>query len=99
MPDGFSFIRKASVARAAPMCRLELAEKRQEVTPPVLTVSGPEPRVEAIDGAETDLIDVSAMRGETSVTTNAFVEDPRVQLISRPVVVVKLAVEKIGGER
>jgi YbbR domain-containing protein len=71
----------------------------QEVTPAILTVSGPEPRMEAIAGAETDLIDVSAMKGETSVTTNAFVEDPRVQLISPPVVVVKLAVEKIGGER
>jgi YbbR domain-containing protein len=71
----------------------------QEVNPAILTISGPEPRMEAIAGAETDLIDVSAMRGETSVTTNAFVEDPRVQLISPPVVVVKLAVERIGGDR
>jgi YbbR domain-containing protein len=71
----------------------------QEVTPAILTISGPEPRMEAIAGAETDLIDVSAMRGETSVTTNAFVEDSRVQLISPPMVVVKLAVERIGGDR
>jgi YbbR domain-containing protein len=71
----------------------------QEVAPPVLRISGPEPRMEAIAGAETDLIDVSAMTGETLVRTNAFVEDPRVQFESPPVVVVKLAVERIGGER
>jgi YbbR domain-containing protein len=70
----------------------------QEVAPPVLRISGPEPRMEGIGGAETDLIDVSAMTGETLVRTNAFVEDPRVQFESPPVVVVKLAVERIGGE-
>lgn len=71
----------------------------QEVVPAVLRISGPEPRMEAIGGAETDLIDVSAMTGETLVRTNAFVEDPRVQFESPPVVVVKVAVERIGGER
>lgn len=71
----------------------------EDVAPRVLTISGPEPRMDAIAGAETDLIDVSAMTGETSVRTNAFVEDPRVQFESPPVVVVKVAVERIGGER
>jgi YbbR domain-containing protein len=71
----------------------------EEVAPAVLRVSGPEPRMEAVAGAETDLIDVSAMTGETLVRTNAFVEDPRVQFESPPVVVVKFAVERIGGER
>jgi YbbR domain-containing protein len=71
----------------------------EEVHPAVIIISGPEPRVEATAGAETDLIDVSAMTGEKLVTTNAFVEDPRVQFESPPVVVVKLAVEKMGGAR
>jgi YbbR domain-containing protein len=71
----------------------------QEVDPAVLRISGPAPRMEAIAGAETDLIDVSAMKSETLVRTNAFVEDPRVQFESPPVVVVKLAVERVGGER
>lgn len=65
-----------------------------EPLPDKLRISGPEPRVQSILTANTDLIDVRNVTQTTEVQTNAFVDDPRVQLESRPVVKVKLIVEK-----
>ena len=65
-----------------------------EPLPDKLRISGPEPRVQSILTANTDLIDVRNVTQTTEVQTNVFVDDPRVQLESRPVVKVKLIVEK-----
>ncbi len=68
----------------------------QQIIPGRLSISGPEARVRAIDGAETDLIDVSGMVGTTETKVNAFVADARVQFESPPVVTVRLNIEQIG---
>ena len=65
-----------------------------EPLPDKVRISGPEPRVQSVLTANTDLIDVRNLTETTEVQTNAFVDDPRVQFESRPVVKVKLIVEK-----
>lgn len=69
----------------------------QEVTPTLVRISGPEARVNGIEGAETDMIDVRAMTQTTEVKVNAFVAEARVQLESPPVVTVRLTLEKQGS--
>jgi hypothetical protein len=66
--------------------------------PGMLRISGPEPRVQAILTADTDLIDVRSLTRDTVVRTNAYVEDARVQFESPPVVRVKLTIEKTEGQ-
>jgi YbbR domain-containing protein len=68
----------------------------QQIIPGRLKISGPEGRVAAIAGAETDLIDVSGMVQTTETKVNAFVADARVQFESTPVVTVRLTIEKTG---
>jgi YbbR domain-containing protein len=50
--------------------------------------------VNAIAGAETDLIDVSNMTQTTDAKVNAFVANARVQFESPAVVTVRLTIEK-----
>jgi len=66
-------------------------------SPDKLRISGPEPRVQSILTANTDLIDVRNLTQTTEVQTDAFVDDPRVQFESPPVVRVRLILEKIRG--
>jgi len=66
----------------------------QNVEPEKLRVSGPEPRVTALDSVETDLIDVHSISGTSIVQVNAFVPDPRVQFDSASIVTVTLALER-----
>ena len=66
----------------------------QQITPGQLRISGPEGQVNAITGAETDLIDVTAMTQTTDAKVNAFVDNSRVQFESPPVVTVRLTIEK-----
>lgn len=70
---------------------------RQEAIPGFLRISGPQTRVAAIDRAQTDELNVSAMTQTTAVRINAFVSDNRVQFESSPVVTVKLTIEKTGS--
>jgi hypothetical protein len=63
-------------------------------TPDKLRISGPEPRVASIVTANTDFIDVRNLTQTTEVETNAFVDDPRVQFESPPVVRVRVILEK-----
>ena len=66
-------------------------------SPDKLRISGPEPRVQSIITANTDLIDVHNLAKTTEVQTNAFVDDPRVQFESEPVVKVKIILENTQG--
>jgi hypothetical protein len=72
---------------------------RQEVIPEVLRISGPEPRVDAVQTAQTDGIDLSAVTQATEFRVNTLVADPQVWLESTPAVTVKLTIEKSGKQQ
>lgn len=67
-----------------------------EVTPEKLRISGPEGRVNQVESAETDAIDVQSLVETTQVQVNAFIADPRIQFQTppAPVVSVTLKLEK-----
>jgi len=71
---------------------------RQEVVPDVVRISGPEPRVDAIQSAQTDAIDLSGVMQATEIRVNTVVADPLVWLESAPTVTVKLTIEKSGKQ-
>jgi YbbR domain-containing protein len=53
------------------------------VEPPVVTVIGPRERLEAVDAAMTDPIDVSGAVGSIKFSRHAYVSDPLIQ-VARP---------------
>jgi hypothetical protein len=68
--------------------------RRQELVPPKLRIVGPQSRVNAVEFAETDRIDLSQKLSEAGLRVNAFVRDPQVRFESPPVVLVKVIIEK-----
>ncbi|HEV1287436.1 MAG TPA: CdaR family protein [Bryobacteraceae bacterium] len=66
----------------------------QQAVPDKLRIAGPEGRVTAVSGAETDAIDLSGITGNTEIKANAFISDPQVRFEASPVVTVKVIVEK-----
>jgi YbbR domain-containing protein len=52
--------------------------------PPTITITGPQKRVEAVEAAITDPIDVSGTMERGTFITHAYVPDPLVQVV-RPV--------------
>lgn len=68
-----------------------------QITPPAVTVRGPESNVNALESVETDPIDLSTAAGEVEVGVLAHVPDPRVRLDGRATTLVyKATVEKIS---
>jgi YbbR domain-containing protein len=67
---------------------------RQVVEPPTLRIVGPQSRVNAVEFAETDRIDLSQNLSGAGVRVNAFVRDPQVRFESPPVVQVKVTLER-----
>jgi hypothetical protein len=55
---------------------------------------GPQSRVNAVEFAETDRIDLSQNLSGAGVRVNAFVRDPQVRFESPPVVQVKVTLER-----
>ena len=53
------------------------------VDPPMVTIVGPEKRVNGIDAAITDPVDASGVVDEATFTTHVYVPDPLVR-ISKP---------------
>jgi YbbR domain-containing protein len=66
----------------------------QEVTPPTVRIAGPERRVNAIAGAQTDAIDLGSATAPTEIRVNAFVSDAQIWMDSSPAVVVRVKIEK-----
>jgi YbbR-like protein len=66
----------------------------QQTVPDKLRIAGPEGRVNAVTGAETDAIDLSGITTNTEIKANAFIPDPQVRFEASSVVTVKLVVEK-----
>jgi hypothetical protein len=74
---------------------------RQEVSPARLRITGPERRINAVESAETDPIDLTSLVETTQLAVNAFIPDPRVQFETppEPVVTVTLFIEKTAKAR
>jgi hypothetical protein len=68
--------------------------RRQEIEPPKLRIVGPQSRVNGVEFAETDRIDLSQKLSEAGLRVNAFVRDPQVRFESPPVVQVKVILER-----
>jgi YbbR domain-containing protein len=65
--------------------------------PPSLTIIGPRRRVEAIEAATTDPVDVSGTMTRASFTTVAYVTDPLIQVVNPTPVRVTVIMERSAG--
>jgi YbbR domain-containing protein len=91
-------IRPRVVGTFAPGYEIE----RVEVDPSTITVSGPSHRVEAVDSAITDPIDVSGNMDQVTVRRHAYVSDPIIQVVNSDPVRVTIVMQKVpltGGAR
>ncbi len=61
-----------------------------------MSVTGPESRVNRVDHAETDSLDISAQVGEREYQVTAYLADPHVRITDAARVSVRIAVEKQG---
>jgi len=64
------------------------------VEPPVITISGPRKRVEAVETAITDPIDVSGTMDRISFLRHAYVSDPMIQVSNPDPVRITVIMEK-----
>jgi hypothetical protein len=69
---------------------------RTQSEPATVTISGPKQRVEVIQSATTDPIDLSEAMGKTTFMRHAYVSDPLVQVTSTEPVRITVTVEKIS---
>jgi YbbR domain-containing protein len=65
--------------------------------PDHITISGPRARVEDIDFAMTDPLDVTGLTGSQTFTTNVYVPDPLIQVVNPTPVHVTVMMEKTSG--
>jgi hypothetical protein len=71
--------------------------RSEEVQPPSLVIVGPESRVNNIDVAETDPIDLSNVVADAEFRVNAYIPDPQVRFESSALVRVKTSLERAQG--
>jgi YbbR domain-containing protein len=71
---------------------------RYEVRPQVVKVVGPQSRVQLVEFAETDPLDLTGVYQQKEFRVNVFVDDPRVRLAETAQVVVRAFIEKTGEE-
>ncbi|MCX6585138.1 MAG: CdaR family protein [Acidobacteria bacterium] len=69
---------------------------KQEVYPEVLRVVGPQSRVEELQSAETDPIDLSGVLSEAELRVNTFVADGQVRIEGPSLVRVRIIMERIA---
>ena len=65
--------------------------------PPTISISGPMQRVQAVEAATTDPVDVSGTMGRGTFVTNTFVPDPLVQVVRPSPIRVTVTMEKGPG--
>jgi len=101
LPRGLTFIRAIPAQvrfvfehhkeRTVPVeARFTSPPAKYQVTPPTLTIAGPESRVNRVRAAETDLIDTGNLNGAGTFHVNPFVEDPQVRIQSDAEVTVEV---------
>jgi len=66
--------------------------------PAAVTISGPKQRVQAVEAATTDPVDVSGNMGRATFTTNTFVPDPLVQIVNPAPIRVTVSMVKTSAE-
>jgi YbbR domain-containing protein len=66
--------------------------------PAEVTIGGPKQRVEAVEAATTDPVDVSGNMDRGMFVTNAFVPDPLVQIVRPMPVRVTVVMERVAAE-
>jgi diadenylate cyclase len=67
--------------------------------PPTVVISGPKRRVEAVDAATTDPVDVSGALTRAAFVTQAFVPDPLIQVVHPTPIRVTVIMEGSGSEK
>ena len=67
--------------------------------PPNIVVTGPRRRVEALEAATTDPVDVSGTMTRASFLTQVFVADPLIQVVHPSPVRVTVIMERAGAEK
>jgi YbbR domain-containing protein len=67
---------------------------RIDADPPTITISGPNKRVAAVEGAITDAIDASGTMDQATFVRHAYVSDPLVQVMNPNPVRVTVIMEK-----
>jgi len=68
---------------------------RVEVQPSTITISGPKKRVEVVEAAITDAIDVSGAVNRLTATRHAYVSDPLIQVVNPEAVHITVIMEKV----
>jgi YbbR domain-containing protein len=68
---------------------------RVSVDPPSITISGPQKRVETVEAAITDPVDVSGILERGTFVTHAYVSDPLVQVVQPGPIRVTIIMEKV----
>ena len=67
--------------------------------PPTVVITGPRRRVEAVDGATTDPVDVSGAMKRASFVTQAYVPDPLIQVVHPTPIRVTVIMESSGEKK
>lgn len=67
------------------------------VNPPAIQISGPQQRVEAVQAAITDPVDVSGTMDRNTFVTHAYVSDPMVQVVNPGPIYVTVTMENVSG--
>ena len=67
--------------------------------PPSIVISGPRRRIEAVEAATTDPVDVSGTMNRTSFVTQAYVPDPLIQVVHPTPIRVTVIMEGAGAEK
>jgi YbbR domain-containing protein len=71
--------------------------ERIVVEPPTIAISGPRQRVEAVEAAITDPLDVSGTMDRATFARHAYVSDPLVQVTNPKPVRVTVIMERTPG--
>lgn len=67
---------------------------RVTADPPVITITGPRKRVEGVEAAITDPVDVSGLMQQGTFTTHAYVSDPLIQVVNPAPIRVTVMMER-----
>jgi YbbR domain-containing protein len=95
IPAEVRFVFEPRQERTVPVqVRFTSVPPKFEVTPPSVTIEGPESRVKRVQSVMTDRIDLGKIGGTGSFHVNTFAEDPRVRITSNSEVVVQVMAAK-----
>lgn len=71
----------------------------EDIAPDRLTITGPANRVQEIESAQTDPVDLSGVVGTKEFRVHTYLSDPQVRFADSSLVTVRVTVEKIDAEK